>query len=83
MKIWADKWRCTGEVKGSTIPLNFKRLYITSNYSIEELFPEDQEMQLAIRRRFKVVHMAAWLGAEIGCSAGISAEGAGGDPSPD
>lgn len=54
LKIWADKWACTGEIKGSTIPLNFKRIYITSNYSIEELFGEDPEMVAAIRRRFKV-----------------------------
>lgn len=56
LKIWADKWACTGEVKGATIPLNFKRIYITSNYSIEELFPDDMEMQKAIRRRFNVTH---------------------------
>lgn len=41
LKIWSDKWKCTGEIKGATIPLNFKRLYITSNYRIEELFNED------------------------------------------
>jgi len=32
LKIWADKWACTGEIKGATIPLNYKKLYITSNY---------------------------------------------------
>lgn len=38
LKIWADKWKCTGEVKGATVPLNFERLYITSNYRPADIF---------------------------------------------
>lgn len=56
LKIWTDKWSCTGEIKGGTIPLNFKRFYVTSNYSIEQVFPDDKVLQEAIRRRFKVTH---------------------------
>lgn len=56
LKIWADKWACTGEVKGGTVNLKHRRFIVTSNYSIEELWPEDEEMQQAIRRRFQVTH---------------------------
>jgi len=52
LKIWSDKWKCTGEIKGSTIPLNFKRIYITSNYSINNIFGEDSVLEAAIKRRF-------------------------------
>lgn len=56
LKIWADRWACTGEIKGATVPLNFKRFYITSNYRINELFGEDPVLEEAIKRRFKEVY---------------------------
>lgn len=59
LKIWADRYACTGEVKGGTIPLLHKTLVVTSNYSIEQLFTKDTEMALAIRRRFRVTHFKA------------------------
>lgn len=35
MKIWGDPYgKITGEVKGSTIPLSYEVLIVTSNYSI-------------------------------------------------
>lgn len=56
LKIWSDRWSCNGEIKGATIPLNFKTIYITSNYRIEDLWPEDEELREAILRRFHVIH---------------------------
>jgi len=56
IKIWADKWACSGEVKGGTLPLNYDTFVITSNYAIEDLF-RDQMMRDAIKRRFKVIYM--------------------------
>lgn len=56
LKIWADKYACTGEVKGGTVPLQHETLIVTSNYEIEQLF-KDPIMAAAIRRRFKVIHM--------------------------
>lgn len=53
LKIWADKWACTGEVKGGQVNLRHKRFVVTSNYKIEQLWPEDMEMQSAIKRRFE------------------------------
>lgn len=52
LKIWADKWSCTGEVKGGTVNLVHTHFIVTSNYSIEQLWPEDPMMQRAIARRF-------------------------------
>lgn len=60
LKIWSDKWACTGEIKGGTIPLNFKRIYITSNYSIAEIFDDDEELQAAIARRFTQDHRISY-----------------------
>lgn len=62
IKIWCDKYPCTGEVKGSTVPLLHKYFIITSNYSISEMWPDkldrdgnviDSQLQLrdAISRR--------------------------------
>lgn len=63
LKIWADKWACTGEVKGGTVPLNHRQFIITSNYSIQDIFGPDEgdsakvraaktELVAAITRRF-------------------------------
>lgn len=58
LKIWADKWACTGEFKGGTTQLVHKNFVITSNYSIRELFGEDDVLFKAIQRRFKVTHFS-------------------------
>lgn len=56
LKIWADRYACTGETKGGTINLQHDTIIITSNYSIDNLFKDDEEMARAIRRRFTVTH---------------------------
>jgi len=55
LKIWSDKWACTGETKGGTVQLRHKLFVVTSNYSIEQLFNKDLILQEAISRRFKVI----------------------------
>lgn len=65
LKIWADKWACTGEVKGGTVPLRHEVLVVTSNYSITELLtrnlregqPSDVMLIEALGRRFKAIHL--------------------------
>lgn len=57
LKIWLDKYPKTGEVKFGTIPLNYKTFIVTSNYSIEELFANNEKMIEPIRRRCRVEHM--------------------------
>jgi len=55
LKIWADRYSCTGETKGGTINLQHDKFIVTSNYRIQELWADDKEMQNAILRRFDVV----------------------------
>lgn len=62
LKIWSDRYPCTGETKGGTVNLQHDKIIVTSNYSIEALWPEDIEMQKAIRRRFKVTYFRNVLG---------------------
>jgi len=57
IKLWTDKWECTGETKGGNICLNHKKFIITSNYTIEECFGHDSELVLAIARRFDIINM--------------------------
>uniref|UniRef100_A0AAU8H4G0 ATP-dependent helicase Rep n=1 Tax=CRESS DNA virus TaxID=3138951 RepID=A0AAU8H4G0_9VIRU len=57
MKVWADRYTFTAEVKGGTIfidPSNWI-LIVTSNYCMEECF-EYQDYE-ALKRRFKEVHV--------------------------
>lgn len=51
LKIWLDKWPCSGEVKGGTVPLKHRVFAITSNYLPEDLWGDDDILVTAIRRR--------------------------------
>jgi len=57
IKIWADKWACSGEIKGATVALQHSHFIITSNYSIQDLWNKDEDFQIreAISRRFQVI----------------------------
>jgi len=56
LKIWSDRYACTGETKGGTVLLQHKRIIITSNFTIPELFMECDQVTIdAIDRRF-IVH---------------------------
>lgn len=59
LKIWADKWECTGEIKGGTVSLMHRFFWITSQYEIGDLWnlPEQQEIRDALRRRFRIIRM--------------------------
>lgn len=57
IKIWSDVYKTTGEVKGGTVNLNYNKLIITSNYSIDEIFISDTVLCDAIKRRFDVIHV--------------------------
>lgn len=63
IKIWADQYKFNAEIKGGTITPTYKRFFITSNYTIDELFKEEK-LREAIYRRFKIVNGDEYKGDE-------------------
>ena len=56
LKIWTDKWPCTGEIKGGTVSLAHRHFVITSNYTPEQLWHEDPVLAAAVSRRCTFKH---------------------------
>lgn len=53
LKIWSDRYPFTAEIKGGTLKnVRPRKLIITSNYTIEECFPNEQDWK-PLKRRFK------------------------------
>lgn len=65
-KRWADKFPFTGAIKGSsTGPIRPTKIVVTSQYSIERMYPDIQDYE-AISRRFEVIHMPErWKPQEV------------------
>ncbi len=57
LKLWTDKWSFPAEVKCGMRCLRPTRVIITSQYSIEEIFPDEPATVEALKRRCKVIHM--------------------------
>ena len=55
LKNWADHYPFRAEVKGSSMMIRPKTIIVTSNYEIEDLWPEDPVLVAALKRRFKTV----------------------------
>lgn len=59
LKIWADKWSASGEVKGATVPLAYRTFIVTSNYlpRSPQLWGSqgDSSLVAAIERRFRFI----------------------------
>jgi len=55
LKRWADRYTFSAEVKGGVKQIRPKRIVVTSNYSIKDLWPETNLYE-PIARRFKQVH---------------------------
>lgn len=61
LKIWADKYSFQAEVKGGTMEaIRPDVIYITSNYSPLELWPEDHTLREAIEARFELIDARQW-----------------------
>jgi len=54
LKIWADKYAFISETKGSNLFIRPKKIVVTSNHSIEEIFSSDVSLVIALNRRFDV-----------------------------
>lgn len=54
---WFDRYPVIVEVKGSSVVLSASKIWITSNISPDDWFPDlDHETKLALRRRLKITH---------------------------
>lgn len=58
LKIWADRYYCSGEFKGGNVKLQHDYFVVTSNFSIDDLFKDEHPSTIeAIKRRFHEVYI--------------------------
>lgn len=59
LKIWADRYPFSAEIKGGTLQkIRPKKIIVLSNYTIDECFQNSQDLG-PIKRRFKVKHFVS------------------------
>lgn len=62
LKLWTDKWNdLVGETKGgANVPLVYSSFWVSSNYTIDEVFEglNDAALLAAIKRRFVIIAFA-------------------------
>lgn len=59
LKRWADRYSFPAEQKGTTVQIRPRTIVVTSNYTIEEIF-RDEQLCKALQRRFKEIEITDW-----------------------
>lgn len=57
LKIWADNYRFNAEVKGGMVRPCYTTLLVTSNYTPDQIFKDDEELCEAVTARFKLIKL--------------------------
>jgi len=57
LKRWGDGYSFPAEQKGTTVQIRPEKIVVTSNYSIEDIFFEDEALISALKRRYVQVNL--------------------------